>query len=159
MLDSTELAKRLRTAMDLRVPPLPSVELAAKMGVSKQVVYEWRTTGRISKGRLLDLARATEMPLEYYLEPDRGTTPATKAIWLKLGKAFARAALALILVTPPIADNNAEAAFNIIAYTLHIAALLRRLSYKVSQAYRAFLTRRLRVYGNPGMWALLTPLS
>ena len=77
MLDSSELAKRLRTAMELRKPPLPSVELAAKMGVSKQVVYEWRTTGRISKGRLLDLAKETEMPLEYYLEPDRGTTPAT----------------------------------------------------------------------------------
>ena len=112
MLDSSELAKRLRTAMDLRMPPLPSVELAAKMGVSKQVVYEWRTTGRISKGRLLDLAKATEMPLEYYLEADRGTTPATKAIWAKLGKAFARAALALLLITPPLSGNKAEAAFN-----------------------------------------------
>ena len=152
MLDSSELAKRLRTAMDLRMPPLPSVELAAKMGVSKQVVYEWRTTGRISKGRLLDLAKATEMPLEYYLEAERGATPATKSIWLKLGKAFARAALALLLITPPLSGNKAEAAFNNNNFarpegvlSAHWLFFLRILfSYKISQACRGFLTQPLQ---------------
>ena len=81
--------------MDMREPPLPQVSLAERMGVSKQVVYEWRTTGRIGKGRLVALSEATGMPLEYYLEPERGSSPTTRAIWRKLGKAFARAALVL----------------------------------------------------------------
>lgn len=130
MLDAPELAKRLRAAMDLRDPPLPSVELAAKMGVSKQVVYEWRTTGRIGKGRLVDLAAATGMPLEFYLEPERGMSATTKAIWRKLGKAFAKAAMILLLAIPPMLPSPAQAAIcsfgDRAAY--YVKCLLRLLS-------------------------------
>ena len=107
MLDAPELAKRLRAAMDMRDPPLPQVELAARMGVSKQVVYEWRTTGRIGKGRLVALAEATGMPLEFYLEPERGSVPTTRAIWRKLGKAFAKAALVLLALSLPAPQSDA----------------------------------------------------
>jgi hypothetical protein len=128
MLDAPELAKRLRAAMDMREPPLPSVELARLMGVSKQVVYEWRTTGRIGKGRLLDLAASTEMPLEFYLEPERGMSAGTKAIWRRLGKAFAKAAMIMLLAIPPLLPSKAEAAFNInIAHFMHcVTRWLRR---------------------------------
>ncbi len=112
MLDAQELAKRLRAAMDLREPPMPSVDLAAKMGVSKQVVYEWRTTGRIGKGRLLDLAAATGMPLEFYLEPARGMSAVTKIIWRKLGTAFAKVAMIMLLAVPPLLPSPAQAVPN-----------------------------------------------
>ena len=121
MLDAPELARRLRAAMDMREPPLLSVELAALMRVSKQVVYEWRTTGRIGKGRLVDLAKSTAVPLEFYLEPERGMSASTKAIWRKLGKAFAKAAMLLLLALPPLLPSKAEAAFNISVNTIHIA--------------------------------------
>lgn len=107
MLDAPELAKRLRAAMDMRDPPLPQVALAARMGVSKQVVYEWRTTGRIGKGRLVALAEATGMPLEFYLEPERGSMATTRAIWRKLGKAFAKAALVMLALYLPAPQSDA----------------------------------------------------
>lgn len=126
MLDAPELAKRLCTAMDYRDPQLKSVELAYRMGVSKQVVYEWRTTGRIGKGRLLQLAEATGMPLEYYLEPERGASPTTRAIWRKLSRVFARVALISLVITPlSSVQNTAEAAFNINAALIHIGRFLR----------------------------------
>jgi transcriptional regulator with XRE-family HTH domain len=109
MLDAPELAKRLCAAMDYRDPPMKSVELTEKMGVSKQVVYEWRTTGRISKGRLLALAEATGMPLEYYLEPTRGSSITTKAIWRKFGKAFAKVASLVALTLAFLLPSPAEA--------------------------------------------------
>lgn len=108
MLDADELSKRVRAAMDLREPPLASVELAAKCGVTKQAVYGWRTTGRMSKAQLLTVSQETGMPLEFFLEADRGTTPTTKAIWRRMGRAMAKAAmvalvLALQYVNPPSA--------------------------------------------------------
>lgn len=114
MLDAPELSKRLCAAMDMRDPPLRIVDLRRLMGVSKQTVYEWRTTGRIAKGRLVQLAEATGMPLEFYLEPERGSSPVTKAIWRKLGTVFARVALLLLAFTALSSyQNQAEAAFNI----------------------------------------------
>lgn len=121
MLDAPELARRLCAAMDLKTPPIKSVDLAASMGVSKQVVYEWRTTGRIQKGRLVALSVATGMPLEYYLEPERGSSSLTKTIWRKLGTAFAKVALGLLVVLPyPSSSEAREAAFNITEYTLSL---------------------------------------
>ena len=53
MLDATEIAERLRAAMDQRDPPIGSSDLARKLGVTKQAVYEWRTSGRIAKRHFL----------------------------------------------------------------------------------------------------------
>ena len=107
MLDAPELAKRLRSAMDYRDPPMKQTELAAKMGVEKQDVWEWRNTGRIAKHRLIALADATGMPLEFYLELERGSVPTTRAIWRKLGKAFAKAALVLLALYLPATQSDA----------------------------------------------------
>src|SRR5574341_1200691 len=111
MLDAPEFAKRLCAAMDYREPPLRTVDLAARMGVGKQVVYEWRTTGRIAKGRLVALAEATGMPLEFYLEPERGASPQTRAIWRKLSRLFARVALIFLALSAALTQpKTAEAA-------------------------------------------------
>ena len=108
MLDAQELGKRLTAAMDYRDPPLKSVELAQLCGVTKQAVHEWRTTGRIGKAHLITIAQATGTPLEYWLEPARGASKSTRFIWMKFGKAFARAAmlafLALGFLLPSPAD-------------------------------------------------------
>lgn len=148
MLDAPELAKRLRAAMDMRDPPMQSVTLAARMGVSKQVVYEWRTTGRIGKGRLVALAEATGMPLEFYLEPERGSVPTTRAIWRKLGKAFAKAALVLLALFfyAPQSDAALHNTFARPSECL-FTHWLSFLYYKISQACKAFLTRPLQVCG------------
>jgi hypothetical protein len=109
MLDAKELAERLRAAMDLREPPLLSSELARTCGVSKQAVYEWRTTGRMGKAHLTTVAQETGMPLEFFLEPDRGSSPTTKVIWRKLGKAFAKVAMLATLTLAFLVPHPAEA--------------------------------------------------
>lgn len=136
MLDAPELAKRLCAAMDYRDPPLKSVDLAARMGVSKQVVYEWRTTGRIGKGRLVALAEATGMPLEYYLEPERGASPLTRAIWRKLGKLFAKVALIFLALYLPH-QNTAEAGAFDINKSCHYCAKALNIMHIVFQWVKA----------------------
>lgn len=77
VLDSHELARRIRTAMDDRKPaPLKSVELAKACDVTPQAVYEWRKTGRVAKRYLEIIASQTGKPLEYFLgnKPGRVTT-------------------------------------------------------------------------------------
>jgi transcriptional regulator with XRE-family HTH domain len=140
MLDAQEFARRLRAAMDLRDPPMAQVYLAEKLGVSKQVVYEWRTTGRIGKGRLVALAEATGMPLEYYLEPERGSSPSTRAIWRKLSRAFAKVASILLAFTLfySVPQEVEAKAFNIIAYTVHIASKLLKWLAFVNLASRVY---------------------
>lgn len=71
MLDATELAKRIREAMDKRQPTLTSAALAAACSVTPQAVYEWRKTGRVSKGYLSKIAAETGKPLEYFLGEDQ----------------------------------------------------------------------------------------
>jgi hypothetical protein len=118
MLDSKELAERLRAAMDYREPPLGSSELARRCKVTKQAVYEWRTTGRMGKSHLVGVATETGMPLEYFLEPVRGSSSVTRMIWRRLGKAFAKVATLAVLALPPFLPTRVEAAFNITQYTL-----------------------------------------
>lgn len=60
-----ELARRLCDAMEEQ--EISSSDLARACHVSRQVVYEWRRTGRIGKHHLVDIARMTRKPLEYFL--------------------------------------------------------------------------------------------
>ena len=132
MLDAIELAERLKAAMDLRVPPITSSDMARRMGVTKQAVYEWRTSGRIAKRHLDGIAKETELPLEYFLESTRGSSPTTKAIWRRLGRAFAKVALFLLMALPPfLASTPAEAVLHNKIRHDH-AAVFPRLSRVIS---------------------------
>lgn len=144
MLDAPEFAKRLCAAMDYREPPLRTVDLAATMGVSKQVVYEWRTTGRISKGRLVQLAEATGMPLEFYLEPERGGSPTTRAIWRKLSRLFVRvASIFLALCLAMLIPSPAEAGSRLAGSVYYVKRLKRFLFRSATNSLR-ILTDSLR---------------
>ena len=71
MLDSKTLALRICDAMDNHKPtPITRGELAAAFDVSPQAINSWRKKGRISKGRLLKLARLTGKPASYFLGGD-----------------------------------------------------------------------------------------
>lgn len=109
MLDATELAKRLTAAMDYRDPPLKSVELAKMCDVTKQAVHEWRTTGRIGKQHLMTVAQATGTPIEFWLETERGSMKSTRIIWMKFGKAFAKAAAIALLSLSFLQAPDAQA--------------------------------------------------
>lgn len=76
MLDSHELARRLREAMDKRVPALSGAALAKACNVTDQAVNGWRKTGRIAKKHLPTIAAETGKTIEYFLgkEPDAVTT-------------------------------------------------------------------------------------
>lgn len=146
MLDAKELGERLRAAMDLREPPLGSSELARRCGVTKQAVYEWRTTGRMGKAYLIAVAQETGMPLEFFLEPARGTSPATKAIWRKLGKAFAKVAmlaaltLAFLLPQPAEASGfNSKNLFSAVSY--YTLARIRRWWWRLLHLALPHMTR------------------
>ncbi len=68
MLDSAELARRLRKAMDEHIPPISGSELALACGVTPQAVSQsWRKSGRISKGHLEKIAAVTGQPIDYYV--------------------------------------------------------------------------------------------
>lgn len=69
-LDGTELARRLRRAMDNKSPKLTSAALAAACSVSAQAVNGWRKNGRIAKKHLPEIASRTGKPLEYFLAED-----------------------------------------------------------------------------------------
>jgi transcriptional regulator with XRE-family HTH domain len=89
MLDATELARRIRDAMDRRQPKLTSAALAKLCGVTPQAVYEWRKTGRVSKGYLEKIAAETSRPLEYFLGSEPGKVVANYGITLTLEEAEA----------------------------------------------------------------------
>lgn len=89
MLDAVELARRLREAMDKREPKLTSAALAAACKVTPQAVYEWRKTGRVSKGYLEVIAAETGRPLEYFLGSEPGKVTANYGLTLTLEEAQA----------------------------------------------------------------------
>lgn len=66
-----DLAKRIRMAMDNRVPPLGGSELAEACGVTPQAVSGWRKNGRVHKRHLETLAELTGKPLEHFLVSDK----------------------------------------------------------------------------------------
>lgn len=70
MLDATELARRLREAMDKRDARITSAALALECKVTDQAVNGWRKTGRIAKKHLPTIARVTGKPLHYFLGQD-----------------------------------------------------------------------------------------
>lgn len=67
MLDSGELAKRLRRAMDEAEPPVTGASLVAACGVTPQAVSGWRKTGRFGKKHMPTISRLTGKPLEYFV--------------------------------------------------------------------------------------------
>jgi len=67
MLDSKEIARRLREAMDKAEPRVTSVALAEACGVTPQAVSGWRKTGRVAKRHLQTVGKLTGRPLEYFL--------------------------------------------------------------------------------------------
>lgn len=89
MLDSNELARRLREAMDRRVPRLSAAALAKICKVTDQAVNGWRKTGRIAKKHLPRIAAETGKPLEYFLGEDEGTVATNYGLVLKLEEAEA----------------------------------------------------------------------
>jgi transcriptional regulator with XRE-family HTH domain len=89
MLDAHELAKRIREAMDRAVPKLTSASLAKSCNVTPQAVYEWRTTGRVSKGYLARIAAETRKPLEYFLGDETGAIAGSHGLTLSLEEALA----------------------------------------------------------------------
>ena len=121
-----ELAERLRIAMDSMVPPLLSVQLAEKCGVTKQAVNDWRRTGRIAKRHLPTIARETSLPLEFFLEVERGQSKKTRGIWERLG---ALTTAILLSTTISIAPQQAEAeiSHNQIGPDTHMLRLRRWL--------------------------------
>lgn len=103
MLDSATLALRIRDAMDKHEPQkITSAQLAEAFGVSVQAIHSWRKKGRISKGRLLKLARLTGKPARYFLGEDLDANLETQAFklmddWLSLKNANHRAAVREVL--------------------------------------------------------------
>jgi transcriptional regulator with XRE-family HTH domain len=70
MLDSDEMAKRLRIA--IKDAGITGSELARACGVKPQAVSGWKKNGRIAKGHLETVARMTKKSLEYFLGNGRG---------------------------------------------------------------------------------------
>jgi transcriptional regulator with XRE-family HTH domain len=137
MLDSKELAKRLRAAMDNHRPPILSVELAERCGVSRQAVNGWRKNGRYHKKHLQKIAEMTGQPLEFFVEDERASSKTTRVAWQRIG---APLVLLLALLLPPFSADEARAAFS-----SHVAAFV----YFVKSALRRLLTRfqHLRIRG------------
>lgn len=67
MLDSTEIGRRLKKAMDEAEPPVSGSDLAAACRVSPQAVSGWRRTGRFSKRHLPTISRLTGKPVEFFV--------------------------------------------------------------------------------------------
>lgn len=75
MLDATELARRLRIAMDRAKPRVKSSAVAQACEVTRQAVSGWRKNGRLAKKHLQTIAKLTGKPLAYFLGaemPDLG---------------------------------------------------------------------------------------
>lgn len=126
MLDATELASRLRVAMDHHHPPVTSAAVATECKVTPQAVAGWRKTGRMAKRHLQKIAKLTGRPLEYFLE-DQHLARQNQASYLTddeaaLVQAY-RAALPrwkltlkhMLLVSPERQDEVAEALLILIA--------------------------------------------
>lgn len=84
MLDSKEIGRRIKKAMDEAEPPVTGATLAAACGVSPQAVSGWRRTGRVHKAHLTTLARITGKPVEYFVAESvpNGTKNANSQPWL-----------------------------------------------------------------------------
>lgn len=89
MLDAHELAKRLREAMDNKVPRLSAAALAKSCKVTDQAVNGWRKTGRIAKRHLPTISAETGKPLAYFLGEDAGLVTVNYGLMLKLEEAEA----------------------------------------------------------------------
>lgn len=89
MLDATELARRIKTAMDSREPPIKSAALAEVCKVTPQAVYEWRKTGRVAKKYLELIAAQTGQPLEYFLGSKPGNVMTSHGLSLTIEEAEA----------------------------------------------------------------------
>lgn len=89
MLDAHELARRLREAMDNRVPKLSAASLAKSCKVTDQAVNGWRKTGRIAKKHLQKIAAETGKPIGYFLGEDTDTVTVNYGLTLKLEEAEA----------------------------------------------------------------------
>lgn len=72
MLDATQLAHRLRLAMDNADPRVSSVQVASACKVTPQAVNGWRKNGRLAKRHLPTIAALTKRPVEYFLGVDEG---------------------------------------------------------------------------------------
>lgn len=72
MLDSPELARRLKIAMDTHEPRITSVRMAEVCKITPQGVNGWRKTGRIAKRHLTKIAAETGQPYGYFLEAAPG---------------------------------------------------------------------------------------
>jgi transcriptional regulator with XRE-family HTH domain len=132
MLDSKELAKRLRAAMDNHKPPILSVELAERCGVSRQAVNGWRKNGRYHKKHLQTIAEMTGQPLEFFVEDERASSKTTRVAWQRIGASLA---LLLALLLPPHSPVDAHASFysSIASLVYYVKSLLRRLLTKFQQ--------------------------
>lgn len=67
VLDSEEMGRRIKRAMDEAEPPVSGSDLAAACKVSPQAVSGWRRTGRVQKRHLPTIARMTGKSVEYFL--------------------------------------------------------------------------------------------
>lgn len=67
VLDSAEIGRRLKKAMDEAEPPVSGADLAHACGVSPQAVSGWRRTGRFSKRHLPTISRMTGKPVEFFV--------------------------------------------------------------------------------------------
>lgn len=66
VLDSPEMARRIKRAMDEADPPVSGSDLARECGVSPQAVSGWRRTGRVQKRHMPTISRLTGKPMEYF---------------------------------------------------------------------------------------------
>jgi hypothetical protein len=133
MLDSTELAKRLRAAMDNHNPAILSVDMAEKCGVTRQAVNAWRKTGRVHKRHLQTIALMTGQPVEFFLEDERASSKTTRVSWQRLGAALA---VMLALVALPAPDARASFSANVVASVYYVKSLLRRVLFHLALCYQ-----------------------
>lgn len=101
MLTESELAARIKAAMDNREPRIPSALVARRCGVTPQAVNKWRKDGRIDLRRhLTTLAAVTQVPPMFYLEPERGASKETRAVWKRLAEWVPAAASLAFMALP-----------------------------------------------------------
>jgi len=89
MLDSKELARRIREAMDEAKPKVRAVTVAAECHVTAQAVHGWRKTGLIAKWYLAPLAKLTGRPITYFLVDDLNATVVSEDTKLELITVYA----------------------------------------------------------------------
>lgn len=67
MLDSKEMARRIKAALRDAQPPVSGSALAKACDVTPQAVSGWIKNGRIAKKHIQKVAELTHKPLEYFL--------------------------------------------------------------------------------------------